>query len=1418
MSKGSGNDTGLSSRKRVLLEAMLKERGVASAAPQRIPRRAKGESPPLSYAQERMWFFEQLTPGTGTYNIPILVRLSGALNVDALDRAMTEVVRRHETLRMSFGAENGSPIACIDDNGKLSLRVIDLSDRDDAETELQRLAKEDATSPFDLAEGPLIRATLFVKSETDHALLLNTHHIISEARSLAIFFREVSEFYRSFVEGEPVSLPELPVQYGDYATWQRSQLDDAKSQEQVDYWKRQFGGELPVLEVPTDRPRGAVQTFPGNTLSRKLPRDLSQRLKALGQSEQSSLFMTLIAAYKVLLHRYTGLDDLIVATPVSGRNRVELEQVIGCFVNTMALRTQIDDAASFREYLREVRTTALDAYAHQDVPFETVVHALRPERDLGHALLFQVMFVLQDEAAGVSWRESLQLPGVDAEMSVVRSDTAKFDLTLEMEDGDEGLMASFEYNTDLFDDSTIERMLSHLEVLLTGIVDNPDESIAALPLMPDAERELLMVEWNQTRQDYPRDRGIHNFFEERCRTKGDAVAVVSGELTVSYEELNGRANRLAHHLRGLGVRKGDFVATCMERSVEMVVSVLAILKAGAAYVPLDASYPRERLELMLDDAAASVVLTVDAHVGAVRGSAEHVVCLDSDWTAIQQQPDTNPDVAISAEDLAYLMFTSGSTGAPKGVAVKHGCVARLVIDSDYVPFAEDEIIPHISNCSFDAATFELWGSLCNGGRLVIISRDEVLSLRTFAKTLHETNVTAMFVTTALFNQMVATVPDAFSKMRHVLFGGETVDPATVRKLLTGRPPKRLLHVYGPTECTTFATSYLIEELAEDAQTVPIGRPIANTTCYILDRNRRPAPTGVPGELYIGGDGVALGYHNREELTAQGFIPSPFNEDERLYRTGDLVKFRSDGNIEFLGRLDHQVKIRGFRIEPGEIEVHIARHPSVKDVKVLAREDTPGDKRLVAYVVAESGTSIDTAELQTFLRELLPTYMLPGNVVWMDALPLNPNGKVDRRALPVPERERGASEDYQAPGTETERGLAAIWSELLGVERIGLQDNFFDLGGHSLMAIRVAAQVQERLGVDVPLRDFFDAPFVKDLAATVDRLKRGDVADSDPVATDPCVMPIRVDGSRDPFFCIEGTGRGGVYKGLAASLDPDMPVYALHPHFWETGGDAIGTVEEIAARYVQSVRAIQPHGPYYLGGWSFGGTVSYEMAQQFRRAGEPVAFVGLMESFATNPAKSSLGHGVARVRTFVNKVRVRLIMIYKTLPNIRGYIRDGFRLLLGGNGESVERRLSLREYLTFIWHDINRQYFLKQAGLDAPDSGQGRLAMLDDPYVRRVTNAIAHNVITSDEYAIDSYPGRVTVFRAEHDPWREADKDPTLGWAKFAEEGVEVHVVPGNHMVLLRSPFVETFAKEFQKGIDCARQRYNTPDQESSVSL
>lgn len=1361
----------LSPAKRALLELRLKKSMNERLTNESIPARKEKDATPLSFAQQRLWFLNQLDPESPFYNICVAWRFKGALNTSALQQALNTLVDRHETLRTTFALFDGEPIQKITQSLALGLLVTDLSgfDAEVRESSLQKLCAEEARWVFDLEKGPLLRCSLFLLEADNNVLMLNIHHIVSDGWSMEILSRDLFELYSAISTGKTPSLPALPIQYADYAKWQRDWFQGAVLEKQLNYWKKQLSGAPLFLELPTDRPRPLVQGFQGSRQSVILPGGLLEDLKALSRRAGATLFMTLLAAFQLLLHRYSGQEDILVGSPIAGRNRVEVDNLIGFFVNTIILRTDFSGNPTFIELLRQVREVSLEAYEHQDLPFEKLVEELKPERSLGYSPLVQVLFALQNMDRGLPEVSDLSVSRESIDIS-----TAKFDLILFMYEVDTELHALLEYNTDLFDPATIVRMIGHFGNLLKGIASDPAQRLSDIPWLDESEYHRIVTEWNRTRSGYPKDLCVHQVFEEQAARTPDSVAVVSGNDRLTYAQLNTKADQVAHYLRLHGVGPEKRVGICVERSVEMVVGLLGILKAGGAYVPLDPAYPLERLSFMMEDAQIEMLLTQKKLIHRLSEFTGPVVSLDSPRELDIQGLTDNLRHADSADRLAYVMYTSGSTGKPKGVAVVHRGIVRLVKETNYVNLTSDEVILQFAPISFDASTFEIWGALLNGARLVIFP-DHLPSLKELGDVLKQYRITTLWLTAGLFHQMVSNHLEGLKPVRQLLAGGDVLSPNIVKKALETLDECRLINGYGPTENTTFTCCHVMTDSRQVGDTVPIGRPISNTQVYILDKHLKPVPVGVTGELFIGGDGLARGYLNQPELTKEKFISNPFSEapESRLYRSGDLVRYRPDGLIEFLGRKDTQVKIRGFRIELGEIEAVLMIHSSVREVAVAVREDMHGDKRIAAYVVLKPGKSLNTEALRAFVMEKLPEYMVPSAFVLLDALPLTSNGKVDRKALPaLSDDQERSGRTYQAPRDSLEIQLVKIWEKTLSRRNIGINDNFFDLGGHSLLAIQVVSQTKKYLGKEIAVADLFKHPDIEHLAAFM----RSEGWSS----RFSLLIPFQPLGPKPPFFCLHGA-----VAEAANLIGLEQPFFGGFPHGF-FGGRIPASVEEMAVEYLREIRIVQPEGPYYVGGYSLGGMVAFEVAQQLKRQGQKVALLVLIDATASSssekslkPTKNNTGNtggewrlkGLRRYLTQVGKRFMELNAIEKIVYILKGVWRRIFVKT------GIERKI--KEYICRGCVSV---------GIPLSDS----LRKFYRVYVfRRAART----------YTTGKYYGHAVLFRTI-----KGKGNLHSYWTRHIETGLEIHDLPGGHFDIFEYPQVAMFSEKLKMCLEKAQNK------------
>ncbi|MDY6838555.1 MAG: amino acid adenylation domain-containing protein [Thermodesulfobacteriota bacterium] len=1341
-----------SSEELELLRYLLEEEGIKPQRTATIPRRGSVEEVPMSFAQQRLWLLDQLEPESAAYNIAAAFSLTGLLHVAALEHALNALIRRHESLRTTFTEVAGKPQQIISPTLSLELPVIELRELSEAERNraVRRLSAEEARRLFDLSQGPLLRATLLRMTEQEYVLLLTLHHIVADEWSMEVLFRELAVLYKALSVDRPSPLNALPIQYADFAVWQRQWLQGEELDAQLSYWKDRLADALPSLNLPTDRPRPAMQTFRGSRESRPLLSAAQlQALKALSVEEDATLFMTLLAAFNVLLHRYTGQEDIAVGSPIANRNRIELEGLIGFFLNTLVLRTDLSDDPTFRELLARVRETALEAYAHQDVPFERLVEKLQPERDLSRTPLFQVMFVLRDGR-----RQTLELSGVTVTPMEVDTGTSKFDLILFVAEGEDGLRGTVEYNTDLFHKTTIARMLGHYERLLEAIVSDPDQRVGALPLLTAPERHQLLVEWNNTRTEYPGKQWVHQLFESQVERTPDAVAVVFGDQQITYDELNRRANRLAWYLRRLGVGPDVLVGICLERSLDMVAALLAVLKAGGGYVPLDPSYPRERLAFMLEDAPMTALFTQTGLLETLPKHGAKTVCLDSGLEDLTREGETNPVNEGSTESLAYVLYTSGSTGLPKGVAMTHRSLSNLIcwqVQNSALP--EGARTLQFAPLSFDVSFQEIFSTLCSGGALVLISEESRRDPMELLGCVTAKSIERLFLPFVALQQLVegadgrGTVP---AGLREIITAGEplqiTRQVASFFSRLTGCA---LYNQYGPTESHVVTAFALKGPPGDWPLFPPMGRPIANTQIYLLDKDLQPVPPGVPGELYIAGVGLARGYLHRPELTATAFIPNPFGNDpgSRLYNTGDLARYLPDGNMEFLGRIDSQVKIRGFRVELGEIEAALREHPDLRDAVVVARQDGSADRYLAAYVVPVEILAPTISGLRSFLQERLPDYMIPSAWVMLERLPLTPSGKVNRLTLPAPVWKGPEMEDpFVAPKDPLELQLTQLFEDLLGVQGIGVKSDFFELGGHSLLAVRMFTQIEKAFGKRLPLATLFQAPTVERLAEIL--RQQGWSAPWSPL------VPIQPGGFKQPFFCVHGLGGNVVgYAALARCVGPEQPFYGLQAHGLRPGRAPHTRVEDMAAYYLaKGVQTMQPEGPYLLGGACLGGMVALEMAHQLQAQGHEVALLALIDP---DPHLSSL------------------------------YWRRDFTLLI----EDVKRGRLSRATNTLV-----RKIRKKITQRKGPLQQAGQLERVDAAH-RRARHS----------YIPQVYSGKITFFWCDEESGILSFSNHRVSWRNLARGGLEEHRLPGPHMTMLREPYVQVLGQKLKMCLDEAQK-------------
>ncbi len=1353
----------------------LREEG-AGLQPPPILRGGEREGP-LSFAQERLWFLERLDPGTAFYNVPFALRLTGALDVGALAAALQEIVRRHEALRTTFGridGRDGRPWQRVSPPGGVPVPEIDLTGLpvELREPEAGRRLRVEAFRPFDLERGPLLRVLLTRLGAEERQAFLNVHHLVADGWSIGVLVRGGSA--PSTLERD---LPELPVQYLDFAAWQRGWLEGEVLRSHIEYWRERLRGARTVLDLPSDRPRPPVQTFRGTVRPLALPAALVGTLAGLGRRQGATLFMTLLAAWQAVLYRYTGQDDILVGSPVAGRDRRELEGLIGLFVNTVVLRGELADAdgreVTFAGLLERIRATALGAFAHQDLPFERLVDELRVERSLARHPVFQTVFAFNN----TPW-EGLSLPGVTLEPLTVESGTTKVDLLLALAEGTAGLEGGWEYSTDLFDAGTIDRMTGHLRTLLEGAAVDPSRRLGDLPLLSDPERHQALVEWNDTAEPYDPG-GLGDLFAAAAARFPDHDAVVFEGRSLTYAGLSARAERLAETLRALGVGPEERVAICAGEGIERVVAVLAVFRAGGAYLPLDPAHPRERLAWMLEDARVRVLLVQEGLREALPETAAIVIDLDQEGgRAVAPSPPErgrgSGREGTGSNHLAYIIYTSGSTGRPNGVPVRHRAAVHLIRQAvrQFQVDPASRVLQSVS-FSFDASVLETWLALSTGATLIVCPRETRMSGPALADLIDGERITHAVLTPSSLGLLPA---DGLPTLRTASVGGDSCPGELATRWSPPERAMRLLNCYGPTETTVYAVAQVCR--GPFRREPPIGRPLGNTRAYVVDPAcpaGAPVPVGVPGELWLGGEGLADGYLNRPRLTAERFRPDPFaaSPGERLYRTGDLVRLLPDGEMEFLGRADGQVKIRGLRIELGEIEAALGRHPAVAENAVLALGQG-ADRRLAAFVVARSGGEGSlVAQLRDHLRLSLPDYMVPAGFHFLEAMPLTPVGKVDRRGLAAMD----LVEDGEAGRVEArdvlELELARLWEETLGRPRVGVRDNFFELGGHSLLAVRLLARVQERFGRDLPLATLFQEGTIEQMAA----LLRGDGGGS--MDTPSCLIPIQPGGALAPFFCVHPAG-GDVlcYAPLAHHLGPDQPFYGLQSRGLSGQGEPIETLSGMAALYLEEIRRVQPAGPYRLGGWSLGGVVAFEMARQLRERGEEVALLVLLDS------APELAAGEPEDDVDL------LLDIVAYVANLWGKELSLSREELEGlePGARLDRVLDL----------------LRGADFLPPGAGLDRLSRTLAVYR---ANLAAVRSYHPQVFGGGGGGGGAVLFRATEAPDARMDL-ADLGWGRFLSGPLEIETVPGHHLNLLAEPNVRILAERLRR---CLNEAGVVPD-------
>jgi len=1394
---------------------------------------------PQSASQQRLWFLEQLEPNTPTYNIPLVYRLSGDLDVQALRQSFKALIQRHEILRTTFAVEDDGQLTQVvkkDFAEVISMTNLAALPKKAREAQARNMVIGESRMPFNLTRGPLLRVTLLRFSAQEHILLIGMHHIITDAWSMSIFIRELSVLYDAYRQGIEPDLPSLPVQYADFSSWQDEWLQFGVLEELLFYWREHLLDAPPEIALMTDRPRSWLQSSKGSVVYFDLDADCTVGLKALARRSHATLFMVLLAAFKALLMRYSGQSDIVVGVPIANRQPEDLERLIGFFVNTLVMRTDLSGDPSFEELIGRVRSTALNGFEHQQLPFERLVEQLSPERRWHRSPLFQVMFILQNAPD-----TAFELPGLEVEGLPLVGASAKFDLTLSLQENGNHLSGAFEYNTDLFDQSTVERIVEHWRQLLQSIVADATTPITKLSLLPPAEQQRLLGNWSQGPQPQTPTGNVCDWFEQQAGLTPDALAVADSSHRINYGELNAQANRLAQYLRTQGISSGDVVAIGMERSVDMAICFMAILKAGAAYLPLDIGNPPDRLGYILENATAAAVLTRDddkRHLPEIEGLC---LCLEASADAISAQPDEPLPRTLDRDSLAYVIYTSGSTGRPKGVEVPHGALANLVAWQQRVfGVHSDDRASQLAGAAFDASLCEWWVGLCAGASVHVVDDKVRTSPADLIQWMHQEGITIGFMPTPLVEAAMQAQWPKDMPLRVLMTGGDALHRS---------PPQdatyKLYNIYGPAENAVATTCSEVPPEGTNLLPPSIGRPIDGVRVYVLDEAMQAVPAGVVGELYTGGESLALGYRGNSELTASRFVPDPFvGGDARMYRTGDQVRFRANGELEFLARLDDQVKIRGYRIELKEIESALRAQEVVKQAFVLVREDTPGDKRIAAYVVpvdgeaqgqdsAAEGEAIES--LLDKLRLLLPDYMMPSAVMFLSELPKSSSGKVDRSALPKPARMRNErNTELVAPRDELEETLTQIWSTILDYKPVSMNHNFFDNGGHSLLALSLKSEVHRSFGVNLRLATLFENGTVENLARHIRELidsgvgadnELSEVWDFDSKAADAksggllsrlkklfssnvgdskalsnissaalnALVPIQPNGTLEPLFCIHPIG-GGVlcYGELARSLDSEQPVYGLQ--FIENNTAEDLTIEGMAAQYVSAVKSVQPEGPYALSGWSLGGVIAFEMAQQLRSHGDEVALLALLDSYPFDRSRFQQNpDDVILLRSFAQDMA--MLNGYEEMLEWSEEEAGQPNEVSGNDSEAAEVELAAHTGVT--------SQRLKMALDTLKLADVLPLDMTVEDFEERWLRYRA-NYNAWSEYKPQRYDGKLSLIMAA-DGVLEEQQTPFRGWGALAGGGMSIDVLPGNHYYLLRMPTLELTAGKLSEMLNRSAQ-------------
>ena len=1320
---------------------------------------------PLSSSQNRIWFMENFDPAMTAYNLPLDYRITGDLDIEILGKTLDYLIERHQSLRTIFPEVNGEPVQKVLPGFPANLSIVHLEKepKERIATLIRRYSLENAGYKFNLGSGPLFRFQLIMTGKQEFIFLINIHHIISDAISLRIFLDEMKEVYHSFMNHEPITLPAIPVTYSDFTLWQNQWLAGEKYRDQLEFWKKELSGVPDLLQLPLDFHRPKTTTYHGTEYHLSIDPELKGKLIALSKKTGTGLAMPLLSAFAVLLNRYSSQEDFVLGFPVANRNHPGLESLTGVFINSLPIRFTFPDKITFSEVVGNTTKRFLSAYENQEIPVDRIVEELKVKRSMNINPLFHVLFNYL-----TGFPNDIRLPGSTLQLLRGERISAQFDLTLTVNDEKNGLDCAIEYNTDLFREETIARMSGHYLTILRAVVENEALNIRSIPLLSEQENKLMIGQWNNTRTDYPTGKCIHHLVEEQVRKTPDSIAVVFEKEHLTYAELNVRANQLAHYLAGQGAKEGTFVAICVRRSIDLVAGLLAISKTGATYLPLDPIYPKARQELILEDARPVIFLTQKSLLGKIAQSEARIILID-EKEKYNNEPAGNLPFGNS-QNHAYILYTSGSTGKPKGVQIRHNSVINLVNSmSRLLKVTSQDILLAGTTISFDIAEMEMYLPLFTGAKLVIASEDTAMDMELLKKKIDESGATLFQATPVTFKMLLLSGWNGKQDLR-LICGGEAFSKELARNLLARC--REVWNGYGPTETAIYSVvKNLTPEDCSGEGYVPIGRPIDNTTVYVLNPELVPVPVGIAGELYIGGEGVSTGYLNLPEMTTERFFPNPFsmNPDSRIYKTGDLVQYFPDGNLVFLNRVDLQVKIRGFRIELGEIESVISHFKGIKENVVIVREDAQGEKMLVAYYVPEIASGIDESDLKRHLKEKLPDYMVPSAMVCMDKLPLTANNKVDRKALPEPSSfSSSTSNEYMEPKTITEKKLAAIWSSILKIEKIGVLDGFFEIGGHSMIAVTMIIKIEKEFGIRLPLATLFEQSNIQRLAKVIENGVEPDRWRS--------LVPLRPGGSRKPLFLVHGLGLNVLlYTTIINYLDPEQPVYGLQAKGLNGIDQPLETIEEIAAYYISEIMTIDSEGPYQLAGYSLGGNIAYEMGIQLTRMGKQVSFIGLLDSEAqTSIDNLSINRKIGSIgRYLLNYLSWNITYFFKTSSESRFSV--------------IKRR----------WRGLGK----KVRGIDINVSKEIMISKGEKHELPKYLHKVHHaNRRAGKKYITKAYNGCVHLFKANHQTFFIVDP-VNYGWGPYALGGVVIHEIPGEHSSTFAPPNDKQFASKLQKSLD-----------------